>query len=182
MGDAGSIADQRSHRGEFAQRIHGWDGVTRGQRDDCLAMGVGERAGADEQCACPSFDELCEGCVDLTPASRFGNDDLLPEGLCRFLHIGLLGHRLRLARSDEHGNGRCLGSELTQQFQPLGPQRTELVLNLKTAKTGLPITIMPLSEPCANAARARSISPASRTSTGRSSTPSDGASVWIAPN
>src|SRR6516164_3138040 len=45
---------------------------------------------------------------------------------------------------------------------------------------GLPLTIMPPSEPCANAVMARSISPPSRTSTGRSSTPSDGATAWIA--
>jgi hypothetical protein len=37
-----------------------------------------------EMAACPAFDELCEGRVDLTPASCVGNDDLLPEGLCRF--------------------------------------------------------------------------------------------------
>src|SRR5262249_4520650 len=47
---------------------------------------------------------------------------------------------------------------------------------------GLPSTIMPPPDACANVASARSISPASRTSTGRSSTPSDGVSAWIAPN
>src|SRR5262245_21686990 len=47
---------------------------------------------------------------------------------------------------------------------------------------GLPSTIRPPPDACANAARARSISPLSRTSMGRSSTPSDGASAWIAPN
>src|SRR5215472_16423854 len=46
---------------------------------------------------------------------------------------------------------------------------------------GLPDTMTPSLGPCANAVRARSISLASRTSMGRSSTPSDGASTWITP-
>src|SRR5262249_54120798 len=41
---------------------------------------------------------------------------------------------------------------------------------------------MPAFEDCANAAMVRSISPASRTPTGLSSTPNDGATAWIALN
>src|SRR5262249_20592852 len=47
---------------------------------------------------------------------------------------------------------------------------------------GLPVTIRPPFEPCANAVRARSISPPSRISTGRTSIPSDGAAAWITLN
>jgi hypothetical protein len=100
----------------FAQRIDGRDGVTRGQRDDGLLMGIGNRAGADEQGASRALDEHRKGGLDLGLAGPFGNDELLREGLCGTLHIGALGLGLRPARTDEHGNGRRLGSELAQQF------------------------------------------------------------------
>ena len=45
-----------------------------------------------------------------------------------------------------------------------------------------PVTIRPPLGSCANAVMSRSISPASRRSIGRNSTPSDGATAWIAPN
>ena len=46
----------------------------------------------------------------------------------------------------------------------------------------LPVTIRPPVAERANAVIARSISPASRASTGLTSTPNDGATAWIAPN
>ena len=51
-----------------------------------------------------------------------------------------------------------------------------------TFANALPGTIIPPFEPRAKAVRARSISPASRTLIGFTSTPSDGAAVWMAPN
>src|SRR5262249_18817805 len=51
-----------------------------------------------------------------------------------------------------------------------------------TVANALPVTIRPPFEPRAKAAIARSISPASRTLTGFSSTPNDGATDCIAPN
>ena len=53
---------------------------------------------------------------------------------------------------------------------------------LWTAAPVLPVTIRPLFAFCPNAVMARSTSPASRTSTGRNSTLSDGATAWIAAN
>jgi hypothetical protein len=84
-------------------------------------VGIGKRAGADEQCACPTFGKACEARLDLVPVGRGGDDKLLPEGLCRFLYIGLFGCDLGCGRADEHGNGRRLRSKLTQQLQSLGP-------------------------------------------------------------
>ena len=48
--------------------------------------------------------------------------------------------------------------------------------------TALAVTIRPPFAERANAVTARSISPASRTSTGLNSTPNDGATAWMAPN
>src|SRR5262249_3271431 len=47
---------------------------------------------------------------------------------------------------------------------------------------GLPVTIRPPFEPCAKVVMARSISPASRTSATRKSTPREGAAAWMTPN
>src|SRR3954454_4378998 len=51
-----------------------------------------------------------------------------------------------------------------------------------TDAAGLPVTIRPPLGTCANCVMSRSISPASRTSIGSTSTPSAGATAWIAPN
>src|SRR5262249_2531088 len=51
-----------------------------------------------------------------------------------------------------------------------------------TTANVLPVTIRPPFEERANAVTARSISPASRTPRGRTSTPNDGATDWMAPH
>ena len=77
-----------------------------GQRDDRLAVGIGKGAGADEQSARRAFHESCKRCRNLAEAGRLRNDELQPERLRRFLHIGSLGDGLRHVRTDKYGNGR----------------------------------------------------------------------------
>ena len=66
--------------------------------------------------------------------------------------------------------------------QPPRPLRQDRRGEARTFANALPGTIIPPFEPRAKAVRARSISPASRTLIGFTSTPSDGAAVWMAPN
>jgi hypothetical protein len=61
--------------------------------------------------------------------------------------------------------------------------RTVLCGGRAMKRTSLPLLVLPVHvAPRANSVTARSISPASRTSTGLNSTPNDGATIWTAPN
>ena len=86
----------------------------RRQRDDRLAMGIGERTGADEQGARPAFHEGCEGRCYLADAGRSRNDDLLSRRLRPFLNIGLLGDGFQQLGTDKHGNCPRARDELAQ--------------------------------------------------------------------
>ena len=62
-----------------------------------------------------------------------------------------------------------------------GRQRDDQIA-MNASPTALAVTIRPPFGERAKAATARSISPASRMLTGLTSTPSDGATAWMAPN
>ena len=83
-----------------------------------------------------------------------------------------IGHQA--AGGDEQAVGVDSG-----QSVPGGERDDQIAVNLRQR---LAVTIRPPFEARAKAAMARSISPASRTLTGVTSTPSDGAAAWIAPN
>ena len=64
--------------------------------------------------------------------------------------------------------------------QPVPGRQRDDQIAMKRPSVALAVTIRPPFGARANAATARSISPASRTSIGLTSTPSDGATAWIA--
>jgi hypothetical protein len=58
-------------------------------------MGVQERAGTNEQRTDPVLDERCKGGLDVAVAADIENDELLPDRLCRGVHVSAAFHRAR---------------------------------------------------------------------------------------
>ena len=82
-----------------------------------------------------------------------------------------------------HGQVSCLlALEDAVDVSGRGPILVEEIGPAMSCADGIPVTIRPSFAERANAAMARSISLASRTLTGLTSTPSDGATAWMAPN
>jgi hypothetical protein len=90
--------------------------MTCGERDDGLAMRIGQRSGTDQHCICPALGELCKCRLDLRAAGRVGDDKLESKCLRRFCYIDALDLGLLPTRHDEHGNSRRLERDLTEQF------------------------------------------------------------------
>ena len=84
--------------------------------------------------------------------------------------------------ASQSGKRRIASREFYQgaYFTTLEPG--EIVTEIRTAANPLDVTINPLFDPRANAVTSRSISLASRMSTGLNSTPNDGATDWIEAN
>ena len=96
IGNAGSVAHQPADRDVFAQGIDRRDGMTCGERDDGLAMRVGQRAGADEQLHLPGVAANVANAASISRAAgRVGNDELQSKCLRRFRYIGSLDLGLR---------------------------------------------------------------------------------------
>ena len=64
--------------------------MTRGKPDDLFSLGGQKRAGTDEQSACPSLDQRCKGCLDVSHAENIGDGQQMPEAFCRVLHVSSL--------------------------------------------------------------------------------------------
>jgi hypothetical protein len=96
--------------------------VTRGQCRELVASNEEERIGADDESAGLPLHEGCESGVDLGFAADLQDKDLYPLRACRRLHLADNELGTRAVRIHEQTHYPGLGSQLGQQFEPLGQQ------------------------------------------------------------
>ena len=93
--------------------------MTSGQRDHPLPMGVQERNGPAEQRTRPTLRERRKGGLEVAVAADFDDDELLPDGIRRGLHIFSLPVGFGSIRVHEHRDRARPRHKLAQQLQPL---------------------------------------------------------------
>src|SRR5262249_22021195 len=120
VGQFAAIAHQAAGGDELADFVDRWDRVTDGKRGELFAAGGEKRIGADDEAACPQFDQSCEDRIEVALGAGIQDVEPQAEGAGRRLqgsciYLGKSG----IGRVDEVRNGARRGDQFVQQFQPL---------------------------------------------------------------
>ena len=92
-----------------------------GERGKLFAMVGEENTSADDETACPYFDQLCENCMKVAYAAGIQDMEFQPKvSGCRQNLAGLAFRNKGIVRADKECHDAHARKKFVQQLQPLG--------------------------------------------------------------
>src|SRR5215813_12146380 len=126
-----SIAHQPPDGGKFTAEVEGSHPMPCRKHDDLRRTIEKKRIDSNGKGIDALLPEGCERRIDLGNGTRVEDYDLPPDIGSRGPNVVQLSIDIRHIRIDENADGRCIGSQLTQEPEPL-----RLQLSLKPAVAG----------------------------------------------
>src|SRR5262249_35300212 len=126
-----SIAHQPPDRGKFTAEVEGSHPMPCRKHDDLRRTIEKKRIDSNGKGIDAPLPEGCECRIDLSNGTRVEDYHLPPDIGSRGPDVVQLSIDIRHIRIDENADGRCIGSQLTQEPEPL-----RLQLSLKPAVAG----------------------------------------------